>query len=92
MLRIPTYHQKRKVDPVFGLNIILVIFMVAVVGGIGILGTLFWLWTVVDCVCRESPEGNTKLGWLIVIVFTHLIGALLYFFIRRPERIRELGC
>jgi hypothetical protein len=76
----------------FGLYTILVIFMVAVVGGIGLLGTLFWLWTVVDCVTRESAEGNTKLGWLIVIIFTHLIGALLYYLIRRPERIRELGC
>jgi hypothetical protein len=76
----------------FGLNILLIIFAGFLFGGIGLLGTLFWLWMVVDCVTRESAEGNTKLGWLIVIVFTHLIGALLYFFLRRPERIEEFGC
>jgi preprotein translocase subunit YajC len=26
-----------------------------------------------------------------VIVFTHIIGALIYFLIRRPERIRDHG-
>jgi len=25
------------------------------------------------------------------VVFTHIIGALLYYFVRRPERYRELG-
>lgn len=59
--------------------------------GIGILGTLFWLWMLIDCAMKEPSEGNDKLIWVIVIVFTNLLGALIYFFVRRPKRIKEYG-
>ena len=59
--------------------------------GIGILGTLFWLWMLIDCATKEPSDGNDKLIWIIVIIFTHLLGALVYFFIRRPKRIEEYG-
>ena len=59
--------------------------------GIGILGTLFWLWMLIDCAMKEPSEGNDKLIWVIVIVFTNLLGALIYFFVRRPKRIEEYG-
>ncbi len=59
--------------------------------GIGILGTVFWLWMLIDCATKEPSEGNDKLIWIIVIIFTHLLGALVYFFVRRPKRIDEYG-
>ncbi|WP_342304155.1 PLDc N-terminal domain-containing protein [Methanolobus sp. ZRKC5] len=59
--------------------------------GIGILGTLFWLWMLIDCAMKEPSEGNDKLIWVIVIIFTNLLGALVYFFVRRPKRIEEYG-
>ncbi|MEQ8763473.1 MAG: PLD nuclease N-terminal domain-containing protein [Planctomycetota bacterium] len=58
---------------------------------IGILGTFFWVWMLVDCATREPAEGNDKIVWILVIVFTHLLGALIYFFVRRPERKSQLG-
>lgn len=54
---------------------------------IGILGTIFWLWMLIDCLSKE-PSGNEKILWAVVILFTHLLGALLYYFIRRPQRMR----
>ncbi|SDF69014.1 Phospholipase_D-nuclease N-terminal [Methanolobus vulcani] len=59
--------------------------------GFGIIGTLFWLWMLIDCATKEPSEGNDKLIWIIVIVFTHVIGALVYFVVRRPKRIQEYG-
>ena len=50
--------------------------------------TAFWIWMLVECLARE-PSGMKKLIWVIVIVFTHFIGAVLYFIIRRPRRIAE---
>jgi heme/copper-type cytochrome/quinol oxidase subunit 2 len=50
-------------------------------------GSIFWVWMLVDCATKESDQGNTKIIWLLIIIFTHLIGALIYFFVRRPERI-----
>ncbi|SFM80552.1 PLDc N-terminal domain-containing protein [Methanolobus profundi] len=59
--------------------------------GVGILGTLFWVWMLIDCATKEPSEGNDKLIWIIVIIFTHLLGALIYFLVRRPKRIEMHG-
>lgn len=58
---------------------------------IGLVGTVFWIWMIIDCATKERSEGNDKVIWILVILFTHLIGALIYFFARRPARIREVG-
>ena len=58
---------------------------------IAILGTVFWVWMLVDCLTKEPQTGNVKVLWVIVILFTHVLGAALYFFIRRPQRINEHG-
>jgi len=58
---------------------------------IGILGTVFWIWMLIDCATKESSQGNDKIVWIIVIALTHFIGALIYFLVRRPTRMRELG-
>lgn len=51
----------------------------------------FWIWTLIEILTKEPSEGNDKLVWLILVLFFHFIGSLLYCFIRRPERIRLLG-
>lgn len=58
---------------------------------IGILGTVFWIWMLIDCATKESSQGNDKIVWIIVIALTHFIGAVIYFLVRRPTRMRELG-
>lgn len=62
--------------------------------GIGVLTlacSIFWVWMIIECATREPANSNDKLVWLLIIIFTHFIGAVLYFFIRRPERIRLMG-
>ena len=47
-----------------------------------------WVWMLVDC--AQSPEescGNRRVAWILILVFTHWLGALLYFFIVRQPRI-----
>ena len=46
---------------------------------------------IVDCATNEPSNNNDKIVWILVIVFTHILGALIYFLIRRPERIRDHG-
>jgi hypothetical protein len=49
----------------------------------------FWIWMLIDCVTKESDTGN-KLVWALIILFSHIIGALAYYFIvRRPRRFAE---
>lgn len=52
---------------------------------------VFWIWMLVDCATKEPSEGNDKLIWVLVIVFASWVGALIYFLVRRPERIRTCG-
>jgi hypothetical protein len=54
-------------------------------------GTIFWIAMIIECATREPDTGNTKIVWIIIVVFTHVIGAFLYYFVRRPERYREVG-
>ena len=57
----------------------------------GVAGTILWIWMIVDCATKEPAEGNDKIIWILIIIFTHWIGALLYFFVRRPKRIQLCG-
>ena len=60
-------------------------------GAVSIGGTVLWIWMLVDVLQKEVDEQNTKLIWVLVIVLTGWIGALIYLFVRRPERVKTLG-
>lgn len=64
------------------LFIIMLIFLVLPLTG-------FWIWSIVDCASHE--RGDKKPLWLILVVIGGVVGAAVYFFVRRPERKRELG-
>lgn len=59
--------------------------------GLMLLTSIFWLWVLIDCVTKEPSEGNDKIVWTILIIFVPWIGAVLYYFVRRPERIKAVG-
>jgi hypothetical protein len=64
--------------------------MFADIGGlfllsIGLFALAFWIWMIVDCLKHET-EGSTKIAWLLVILLAGVIGAPLYFFLRRLPR------
>ncbi|MBW2967326.1 PLDc N-terminal domain-containing protein [Candidatus Woesearchaeota archaeon] len=54
-------------------------------------GVIFWLWMFIDCLVREDyRHPNDKIVWVIVLLFTSVIGAVLYyFFVRR--RLNKSG-
>ena len=67
-------------------GMILPILMVLLLG-LGFIATLaFWLWMLIDCLKYEPSEGNDKIIWVLVIVFLHGLGALVYFVVRRQPR------
>lgn len=70
---------------------ILPCFFILVFGAVGILGTVFWIWMIIDCATNEPSEGNDKLIWILIIVLTHWVGGLIYFIVRRPQRIERFG-
>ena len=44
---------------------------------------------LVDCLMHERSAGNDQLIWVLVIMLTNGIGALIYFFVCRPQQKRE---
>ena len=64
-------------------------FLVFVI--LGLAGTGFWIFMLVECATKEPSNGNDKLIWILIIIFTHWIGALIYYFVRRPQRIAQLN-
>ena len=40
-------------------------------------GTVLWIWMLIDCATNEPSEGGDKIVWILVILFTHGLGALI---------------
>jgi hypothetical protein len=45
----------------------------------------FWVWMLVDCLKSDRED---KLIWILVIIFTNIIGAILYFFMARGKAVK----
>ena len=52
---------------------------------------ILWIWTLIDCIKNEPAEGNDKIIWILLIVLTNWVGALIYLIVRRPQRKATLG-
>jgi hypothetical protein len=61
------------------------IFFAGILVTIGLLLSAFWIWMLIDAVQNRGLTDGEKVGWVLVVVFLHFIGALLYFFIGRPK-------
>lgn len=60
----------------------------AFIAALVLAGSLFWLWMLVDC-ARYEKEGSTKVAWMLIILFVNVLGAPLYYFLRRAPRARK---
>ena len=54
---------------------------------LAIVASLFWLWMLIDALVNE-PTTNEKILWFLVIFFLHILGAPIYFFVRKRGRGR----
>ena len=58
---------------------------------LAIAAMVFWIIALVDCLTNEPSTGNDKLIWALVIIFLHWIGVLIYFLVRKPQRVAQFG-
>ncbi len=70
-----------------GIGVIVALVVLLVVA----LTVVCWIWMLIECLTKEPDTGNNKVVWALVIVLTHIIGALIYYFVRRPQRYAEVG-
>lgn len=66
----------------FSIGAFLILFIVILAVALFVL----WLWMLIDCLKRPDDKfayggNNARLIWILVIIFTGLIGALIYYFL-----------
>ncbi len=80
-----------EVDPgaVGGVIVLLLILLVAIPIVIALF--VFWIWMLISAVQNKGITDGEKIAWVLVIVFVHWLGALLYFFVGHPKRNMPLA-
>ena len=66
------------------LFILVMILIPAILVIVSILAFVFWVVMLIDAI-RNSSE-QTKVVWVLVIILTHIVGALIYYFAEKRER------
>lgn len=67
--------------------VILIVFFWLIIIGLVVWAFVFWILMIVDCATKKFKNDTDKIVWILVIIFTHIIGALIYYFIvKRKNR------
>jgi hypothetical protein len=69
-----------------GFEIILILLAMLVVLPLALALFAFWIWMLISAVQNKGLSEGEKIAWVLVIVFVHWLGALLYFFVGHPKR------
>ena len=66
----------------FGILFMLIwlVFFAAIIGAI-----VFWILMIVDVVKRKFPKEDDKTLWVLVVVLTGIIGAIIYYFMVKKK-------
>lgn len=53
----------------------------------GVATAIFWVWMLIDSLAGKHRSGRgARIGWFILIFFTQIVGALIYFFVECAQR------
>jgi uncharacterized PurR-regulated membrane protein YhhQ (DUF165 family) len=70
---------------------ILGLFAMVFCGIIALVVLVFWIWMLIEAIQNKGLTDGEKIGWVLAIVFLHIIGAILYYFIGHPKRNRPVA-
>jgi hypothetical protein len=52
---------------------------------IGLLVFAFWIWMLIHAITNKGLSDTEKIIWVLVVIFLHFIGAIIYFFLGKPR-------
>jgi hypothetical protein len=64
---------------------IILILALLVLAPLAVLSMVFWIWMLIHAIQNKGLTDTEKIIWVLVIVFLHVLGALIYFFVGRPK-------
>ena len=50
-----------------------------------IIAIVFWVWMLAECLRKNFKKDMDKLTWVIVLLFTNILGAILYYFMIKKK-------
>jgi hypothetical protein len=53
---------------------------------LALLSFVFWIWMIIDAIQNKGLSDGEKVAWVLVILFLHFIGALVYLIFGRSRR------
>lgn len=62
------------------------VFLLMIMLAVGVLLFVFWLKMLIDALKYQKED---KLIWVLLIIFLHIVGALIYFFVVKSERTHK---
>ncbi len=60
-------------------------FFALIAFGLAVFAFVFWILMLIDCVKRKFKNDTEKIIWVLVIILTYFIGALIYYFVIKRE-------
>jgi hypothetical protein len=64
---------------------IILILALLVLAPLTVLSMVFWIWMLIHAIQNKGLTDTEKIIWVLVMVFLHVLGALIYFFAGRPK-------
>ena len=58
---------------------------IIIISLIGLIASIFWIFELIDILRREFRDPIMKIVWLAVVFFSHIVGALIYYFIGKQQ-------
>ena len=65
--------------------VIVKILALLVLVPLALLCLVFWIWMLIHSIQNKGLTDTEKIVWVLVIIFLHLLGAVIYFFVGRPK-------
>lgn len=69
-----------------GLEFILILVAALFLVPLALAAFAFWIWMLVSAIQNQGLTEGEKIAWVLVMVFVHFLGAILYFFVGHPKR------
>ncbi len=69
-----------------GVEIILLMLMFLVALPLALALMAFWIWMLISAIQNNGLSEGEKIAWVLVIVFLHWLGAIIYYFVGHPKR------
>jgi len=73
------FFQSQAINAEPALALVVLIFLLILLLVLAIIA--FWIWMIIDCAKRKFKNKNEMIIWLLVIVLSHVLGALIYYIV-----------